>query len=66
MRKKAEAVGFEPTDPLGSAVFKTAAFDHSATDARIVVYILELVGFEPTSTINYTIYSFTSLVSYKI
>lgn len=27
----AEAVGFEPTEPLGSTVFKTAAFDHSAT-----------------------------------
>jgi hypothetical protein len=24
-------VGFEPTDPGGSAVFKTAAFVHSAT-----------------------------------
>ena len=27
----AEEVGFEPTEPLDSAVFKTAAFDHSAT-----------------------------------
>src|SRR5918993_3288659 len=27
----AERVGFEPTDPGGSAVFKTAAFVHSAT-----------------------------------
>ena len=26
----AEAVGFEPTDPFGSTVFKTAAIDHSA------------------------------------
>ncbi len=27
----AERVGFEPTEPRGSTVFKTAAFDHSAT-----------------------------------
>jgi hypothetical protein len=27
----AERVGFEPTDPCGSTVFKTAAFGHSAT-----------------------------------
>ncbi len=27
----AEREGFEPPDPLGSTVFKTAAFDHSAT-----------------------------------
>src|SRR3990172_5038108 len=26
----AEGVGFEPTEPCGSAVFKTAALDHSA------------------------------------
>jgi hypothetical protein len=29
--QRAERVGFEPTDPGGSAVFKTAAFVHSAT-----------------------------------
>ena len=27
----AERVGFEPTDPCGSTVFKTVAIDHSAT-----------------------------------
>jgi hypothetical protein len=27
----AEREGFEPPDPCGSTVFKTAAFDHSAT-----------------------------------
>lgn len=27
----AERVGFEPTEPFGSTVFKTAAIDHSAT-----------------------------------
>ena len=27
----AEAEGFEPPDPCGSTVFKTAAIDHSAT-----------------------------------
>ncbi len=26
----AEEVGFEPTVPLGTTVFKTAAFNHSA------------------------------------
>jgi hypothetical protein len=26
----AEGVGFEPTVPYGTTVFKTAAFDHSA------------------------------------
>ena|GEM_PF-2133231 len=30
-KKLAEAVGFEPTEPCGSTVFKTAAFNHSAT-----------------------------------
>ena len=29
--KLAEEEGFEPPDPEGSAVFKTAAIDHSAT-----------------------------------
>ena len=27
----AEGVGFEPTVPCGTLVFKTSAFDHSAT-----------------------------------
>ncbi len=27
----AESEGFEPPDPRGSTVFKTAAFDHSAS-----------------------------------
>ena len=30
-RNKAEGVGFEPTDAFTSAVFKTAALNHSAT-----------------------------------
>jgi hypothetical protein len=29
--KVAEGEGFEPPEPCGSAVFKTAAIDHSAT-----------------------------------
>ena|GEM_PF-2773240 len=29
--KMAEREGFEPPEPCGSAVFKTAAIDHSAT-----------------------------------
>lgn len=27
----AEGVGFEPTEPFGSPVFKTGAIDHSTT-----------------------------------
>ena len=34
----AEAVGFEPTEPLGSTVFKTAAFNHSATPPRFITF----------------------------
>ena len=30
----AEGVGFEPTEPFGSTVFKTAALNHSATPPR--------------------------------
>ncbi len=33
----AEEVGFEPTVPCGTTVFKTAAFDHSATPPSVVV-----------------------------
>ena len=29
-KKMAENEGFEPSEPYGSTVFKTAAFDHSA------------------------------------
>jgi hypothetical protein len=32
----AEEVGFEPTEPLGSPVFKTGAIDHSATLPSLV------------------------------
>ena len=45
----AEDVGFEPTVPLGTTVFKTAAFDHSAnlplvhpTGVEPVTYALEV------------------------
>ena len=31
----AEGVGFEPTEPCSSAVFKTAALNHSATPPRV-------------------------------
>ena len=31
----AESEGFEPPDPFGSTVFKTAAFDHSASSPMI-------------------------------
>ena len=30
-RRMAERVGFEPTEPFGSPVFKTGAIDHSTT-----------------------------------
>ncbi len=33
----AEGEGFEPPDPCGSTVFKTAAFDHSATPPEACV-----------------------------
>ena len=32
--KMAESEGFEPPEPFGSTVFKTAAFNHSATPPR--------------------------------
>ena len=31
INKMAEGVGFEPTEPFGSPVFKTGAIDHSTT-----------------------------------
>ena len=31
----AEREGFEPPEPFGSTVFKTAAFDHSATSPHL-------------------------------
>jgi hypothetical protein len=31
----AEGVGFEPTSPCGPTVFKTVAFNHSATPPRV-------------------------------
>lgn len=31
LRGMAEGVGFEPTEPFGSPVFKTGAIDHSTT-----------------------------------
>lgn len=33
----AEGVGFEPTVPCGTAVFKTAALSHSATPPRLLL-----------------------------
>ena len=34
-RRMAEREGFEPPDPCGSTVFKTAAIDHSATSPNV-------------------------------
>ena len=47
----AERVGFEPTEPFGSPVFKTGAIDHSTTSPLSVsAFAMEpLVGFEPTT-----------------
>ena len=33
----AESEGFEPPDPFGSTVFKTAAFDHSASSPDVIL-----------------------------
>ncbi len=38
--RKAENVGFEPTVPLGTTVFKTAAIDHSANSPCTKIVIL--------------------------
>ena len=34
--KMAVGQGFEPREPLGSTVFKTAAFDHSASPPKLL------------------------------
>ena len=34
-KKVAVGQGFEPREPLGSTVFKTAAFDHSASPPKL-------------------------------
>ena len=39
----AVGVGFEPTEPLGSTVFKTAAFDHSASPPNSTTSVLDIV-----------------------
>ncbi len=38
----AESEGFEPPDPFGSTVFKTAAFDHSASSPDIFSLLFDL------------------------
>jgi hypothetical protein len=43
----AERVGFEPTEPCGSTVFKTVAFDHSATSPKRSKSITEEVQLNP-------------------
>ena len=35
----AESEGFEPPEPFGSTVFKTAAFDHSANSPHKIGHI---------------------------
>ncbi len=42
--RMAEGEGFEPPEPFGSTVFKTAAFDHSATPPRTPPQIEALPG----------------------
>ena len=45
----AEAVGFEPTEPFGSLVFKTSAIDQLCqTSNYIFIFIAEAEGFEPS------------------
>ena len=41
----AEDVGFEPTVPCGTLVFKTSAFDHSAN----LPILVNPTGFEPVT-----------------
>jgi hypothetical protein len=38
----AEGQGFEPWEPLDSPVFKTGAFDHSATPPKDGAYFIDL------------------------
>ena len=45
----ADGVGFEPTEPCGSAVFKTAGINHSPTHPY---FLAERMGFEPTERFN--------------
>jgi hypothetical protein len=40
----AERVGFEPTEPFGSAVFKTAPFDRSGTSPRSEMMTPDAIG----------------------
>ena len=46
--RKAENVGFEPTVPLGTTVFKTAAIDHSAISpcAKLQLFLISQTNFE--------------------
>lgn len=41
--KMAEDTGFEPAEPFGSTVFKTAAIDHSANPPLTVGEILSVL-----------------------
>jgi hypothetical protein len=40
----AEGVGFEPTDPYGSPVFKTGALNRSAIPPSTAHYVIEEAG----------------------
>ena len=46
----AESEGFEPPDLLQSTVFKTAAFDHSASSPLLKVVYQLLFGIAPCGT----------------
>jgi hypothetical protein len=43
IKKMAEDTGFEPAEPFGSTVFKTAAIDHSANPPLTVGEILSVL-----------------------
>ena len=43
----AEAVGFEPTEPFGSLVFKTSAIDQLCQTSNLYI-LAEAEGFEPS------------------
>ncbi len=45
----AESEGFEPPDPFGSTVFKTAAFDRSASSPLVLFVVYPYLMASPTA-----------------
>ena len=64
----AEREGFEPPDPFGSTVFKTAAIDHSATSPyfRILYhFFFASAGFIGVVFTRSTIFAVTSGFAFR-